>query len=139
MLGTKWQSVTGRLRSVSVGMSGVWGVSPKNEVMVRDGTWELPGEAEGSGWSKVDGMMVSVSSGAGGMVWGVSEDGGLWYRSNVSGASPMGTNWYRLNDGLDLGWKSVALLGHNMWAIDSKDFLLMRDNVKQANIEGIRQ
>ena len=32
VLGTKWQSVTGRLKSVSVGQSGVWGVSPKNEV-----------------------------------------------------------------------------------------------------------
>ena len=50
MLGTKWQSVTGRLRQVvfapnyvtlsiktillqiSVGQAGVWGVSPRNEV-----------------------------------------------------------------------------------------------------------
>ena len=136
MLGTKWQSVTGRLRSVSVGLAGVWGVSPRHEVMVRDGTWGLGGEAEGTGWTRVDGMMVSVASGDNGMVWGVSEDGGLWYRSNVSQASPMGTHWFRINDGLDMGWKNVALLGHNMWAIDSKDSLLVRDNVKQDNIQG---
>ena len=84
MLGTKWQSVTGRLRQISVGQAGVWGLSPRNEVMVRDGTYDLPGEAEGSGWTKVDGMMSRVSSGDQGMVWGVSEDGSLWYRANVS-------------------------------------------------------
>ena len=32
-IGSKWQSVTGRLAHVSVGLSGVWGISPKNEVI----------------------------------------------------------------------------------------------------------
>ena len=31
-MGTKWQSVTGRLAMVSVGWSGVWGVTPTQEV-----------------------------------------------------------------------------------------------------------
>ena len=32
VLGTKWQSVTGKLKHISVGQAGIWGVSPKNEV-----------------------------------------------------------------------------------------------------------
>ena len=32
VLGSKWQSVTGRLKHISVGQAGVWGISPKNEV-----------------------------------------------------------------------------------------------------------
>ena len=95
MLGNKWQSVTGRLKEISVGLAGVWGLSPSNEVMYRDGTWHLPGEAEGSGWTKVDGVMQTIWSSDGGL-WAVSQDGGLWYRHNLSQATLMGTNWYRL-------------------------------------------
>ena len=32
VLGSKWQSVTGRLKHITVGQAGVWGISPKNEV-----------------------------------------------------------------------------------------------------------
>ena len=32
-IGSKWQSVTGKLSHISVGQAGVWGVSPKNEVL----------------------------------------------------------------------------------------------------------
>ena len=32
VIGTKWQSVTGRLNFISVGQAGIWGISPKNEV-----------------------------------------------------------------------------------------------------------
>ena len=42
-MGTKWQSVTGRLRQVSVGQAGVWGVSPSNEVGLKG----LPVNEEG--------------------------------------------------------------------------------------------
>ena len=60
ILGNKWQSVTGRLRSISVGLAGVWGLSPRNEVLLRDGTFQLLGEAEGSGWTKVEGIMKAI-------------------------------------------------------------------------------
>ena len=33
-IGSKWQSVTGRLSHITVGQAGVWGISPKNEVWV---------------------------------------------------------------------------------------------------------
>ena len=44
------------------------------QVMYRDQTYDLPGDAEGSGWSKVDGMMVWLRSGDK-IVWGVSANG----------------------------------------------------------------
>merc|ERR1719244_2534975 len=62
-IGSKWQSVTGRLSHITVGQAGVWGISPKNEVMYRDQTYDLPGDAEGTGWTKVDEE--------GGCLWGV--------------------------------------------------------------------
>ena len=39
-------------------------------------------------------MMKDVTS-CDGMVLGVSEDGGLWYRANTSQGTPMGSNWFR--------------------------------------------
>ena len=95
-IGSKWQSVTGRLSHISVGRAGVWGISPKNEVMYRDGTYDLPGDADGSGWSKVDGMMVWLSSGHN-IVWAASANGALWYRAGIDQSCPMGTNWYRMD------------------------------------------
>ena len=95
VLGNKWQSVTGRLKEISVGLGGVWGLSPSSEVMYRDGTWLLAGEGEGTGWTKVDGVMQAIWSCEGG-VWAVSEDGALWLRRNVSQVTPLGTHWSRI-------------------------------------------
>jgi len=134
VLGTKWQSVTGRLCQISVGQAGVWGVSPRNEVMFRDGTWDLPGEAEGTGWTKVDGLVRSVSVGSE-QVWAVSEDGALWSREGLGPGTPMGTHWLRIQDGHDLGWRMVDMLGSSLWAVDSRDCLMVRDNATQDNID----
>ena len=32
-IGTKWQMITGRLRMVTVGLAGIWGVTPDQEVL----------------------------------------------------------------------------------------------------------
>ena len=85
---------------------------------------------------QVDGMMKSISS-CDGQVWAVSEDGGLWYRANVSLGTPMGSNWFRVEEpGLELGWRTVACRDGVMWAVDGKEGLLVRCNVSQDNIEG---
>ena len=54
-----------------MGQAGVWGLSPRGEVMYRDGSQGLPREAEGSGWTKVDGILSWICSGEDGLVWGV--------------------------------------------------------------------
>ena len=66
------------------------------QVMFRDGTYDLPGDADGSGWTKVDGMMTWLSSGEN-IVWAVSANGALWYRAGIEQSCPMGTNWFRVD------------------------------------------
>ena len=80
-------------------------------------------------------MMKSISS-CDGQVWAVSEDGGLYYRANVSLGTPMGSNWFRLEEGHELGWRLVASRDGVMWAVDGKEGLMVRCNVSQDNIEG---
>ena len=70
------------------------------------------------------------------LVWGVSEDGGLWYRSGVSQGTPMGTNWFRIQDGLDIGWRMVTMMDSVLWGVDSRDGLMARSNVNIDNIQG---
>ena len=170
VLGSKWQSVTGRLKHISVGQAGVWGISPKNEVnntrldpgnKLRSSVFRSCSEMEHlicqerlraqdgprCQWMidtkmilifshvQVDGMMKSISS-CDGQVWAVSEDGGLYYRANVSLGTPMGSNWFRLEEGHELGWRLVASRDGVMWALDGKEGLLVRCNVSQDNIEG---
>lgn len=141
-IGTKWQSVTGRLQHVSVGQAGIWGISPKNEVMFRDGTYDLPGEAEGSGgWTKVDGMMVWLSSGVN-IVWGVSANGELWYRAGIEQSNPMGTNWFKMQTKTfgdkSVEWKMIAgdTSAGCLWGIEAGDVITVKLGAAKEDIAG---
>jgi len=104
--------------------------------MLRDGTYDLPGDGEGNGWSKVDGMMVWISSGEN-IVWGLSENGELWYRAGISQSIPMGTNWFKMNTGKEknIVWKMVAGEAGLLWGLDTGNKLLARKNATNENIE----
>ena len=39
-------------------------------------------------------------------------------------------------DGLDLGWRMVDMLGSSLWAVDSRDCLMVRENATPENIDG---
>ena len=41
-----------------------------------------------------------------------------------------------IQDGHDLGWRMVDMLGSSLWAVDSRDCLMVRDNATQDNIDG---
>ena len=105
--------------------------------MYRDQTFALPGEAEGTSWSKIDGMMVWVASGVD-IVWGVSENGDLWYRVGVDSNTPMGTNWYKMVTATEnLAWSLVESVGTCLWGLQKgADRLICRQNVTMDNIEG---
>ena len=41
-----------------------------------------------------------------------------------------------VQDGHDLGWRQVECLGSALWAVDTVDCLMVRNNVTPDNIEG---
>jgi hypothetical protein len=102
--------------------------------MYRDGTLELPGEAEGTGWSKVDGLMVWLSSGEG-MVWAGSANGELWYRGGINQNNPMGSNWFKLEarPSVEL-FKLAVAYGGALWAIDAGENLRCKEKATQEHI-----
>ena len=105
--------------------------------MYRDQTYDLPGDAEGSGWSKVDGMMVWLRSGEN-IVWGVSANGELWYRAGIDQYCPMGTNWFKVNTGLEKNreWKMVAGESGCLWGIESPDVVTCKSGAGSQDITG---
>ncbi|GAQ82891.1 hypothetical protein KFL_001280110 [Klebsormidium nitens] len=61
---------TGKLKQISTGAKGHWGVSPSDDVWHWDGTT----------WKNVAGKLKHVASGK--EVWGVSADDQIWKRNN---------------------------------------------------------
>ena len=105
--------------------------------MYRDGTFDLPGDAEGTGWSKVDGMMVSIASGDGN-VWAVSANGEMWYRAGIDQNNPMGSNWFKMDarPAVDT-WKQVmANGGGTLWGIDGSDTVRCKEKATRSDISG---
>ena len=49
--GNTWQRVSGRLKVVSVGQSGVWGVNANDDIFFRTGTYGDP-DSQGTGVSQ---------------------------------------------------------------------------------------
>ena len=86
---------------------------------------------------QVDGMMVWISSGEN-IVWGLSENGELWYRAGISQSIPMGTNWFKMNTGKEknIVWKMVAGEAGLLWGLDNGNKLLARKNATNENIQG---
>ena len=116
--------------------------------MYRDGTFDLPGDAEGSGWTKVsllqlstsllsckvDGMMVWIASCLG-IVWAVSSSGELWYRAGISQNSPMGTNWFKMDTRPNVeAWKQAVMYEGSLWGIDGTEVVRCKEQATQDQI-----
>ena len=109
-----------------------------HKVMYRDQTYGLPGDAEGSGWSKVDGMMVWLRSGDK-IVWGVSANGEVWYRAGIDQYCPMGTNWFKVNTGGEKNkeWKMVAGESGCLWGVENPDIATCKKGADLQDIIGV--
>ena len=130
--------------------------------MYRDGTFDLPGDAEGSGWSKVrliysrysleqgeddifqvssfivssqvDGMMVWISS-CDGIVWALSANGDLWYRAGICQNNPMGTNWFKMETKPNVeSWKQAVMSEGTFWGIDGSEVVRCKEQAAHDQI-----
>ena len=64
---------------MAAGPAGVWGLDAKNQVLFRDGTADDPDDADGSGWTPVDGKFIQLAVGNG-HVWGLGANREFFYR-----------------------------------------------------------
>ena len=92
--GSGWQTKVGKLKKLSCGGFGCWGIG-------RTGTrvW-FKTSLEGSGdvkWELIkDAVLTTVKAGEDGSVWGINANGYLFERQGVSAAMPQGKSWVRV-------------------------------------------
>ena len=81
--------VQGKMKHVSAGESGVWGVSQGGHAYFRKGV--TPFNPKGTDWIKVSGQNFrQVDSGPYGVVYGVSKNGAVRCREKITDDEPKG-------------------------------------------------
>jgi len=125
-LGTTWKSISGKLKQVSVGYCGVWGINSEQSVYLRMNTYGDP-ESEGTGWIKIEGKFRSIYSGED-CVIALASNRDVYYRANafdrgdgsfVATANNEGTHWVKIDQRKDkVIFKHVEAAADTMWAVD---------------------
>jgi len=102
--GSSWERINGRLKHISVGESGVWGVQSDGNVYYRVGTY-LDIDTAGSGWEKVpvpqdkvrNRMTLrkprTVAVGTDMVAITADNEGAIYYREGICSENPTGTDW----------------------------------------------
>jgi len=126
ILGTTWKSISGKLKQVSVGHCGVWGINSEQSVYYRLNTYGDP-ESEGTGWLKIEGKFRSIFSGEN-CVIALASNRDVYFRANafdrndgnfMSTPNDQGTHWVRINQRRDkVIFKHVESSMDTMWAVD---------------------
>ncbi|KAL5254986.1 hypothetical protein ACHWQZ_G014437 [Mnemiopsis leidyi] len=122
--GDSWQQVSGRLKVVSVGQSGVWGVNSNDDIFYRTGTYGDP-DTQGTAWNHIAGKLKWISSGKS-IVFGVNSVDDIFYRAGISESVPIGTHWVQVPGKLS----QIDTYEDFVWGVNSaqKAFFLTLDH-----------
>ena len=76
-MGDGWVKIDGKLKQISSGEFGIWGMNENDEIFYRKGInyYNLKGDS----WEKVSGSLKHISNGIYG-IWGVNKDDNIWIR-----------------------------------------------------------
>ncbi|XP_071746135.1 uncharacterized protein [Lepeophtheirus salmonis] len=125
------------MKSVSVGMGGIWGIRAKDDsVWMRTiGSNKLdPGESScGESWNRMNGGLRQLSVGQN-TIWGINGNGSISVRVGIGKESPGGKEWVAV-DGESMKHVSVSNKGH-VWAVDDKDKIWYRKGACIENVLG---
>ncbi|KAI8505091.1 hypothetical protein Bbelb_172000 [Branchiostoma belcheri] len=130
--GTGWQRVSGGLKFVSVGRSGVWGVNRNDQIYYRTGTYRDEASA-GSGWVRIDGALKQISSGDN-IVWGVNSNDNIYIRQGICWSSPSGTSWRNIPG--KLKQVHVSPTSNQVWGVNSGNNIYRRTGITPSNPAG---
>ncbi|XP_069796167.1 fish-egg lectin-like isoform X2 [Narcine bancroftii] len=109
-----WDTVASRLRYVSCGPLGCWGVSLANGVYHRLNV--RPRSCIGTSWVRVTGQMLMVEVGTDGRVFGVSITQDLYMRKGLTPEKPIGWGWTKIQIG-NLRFKHVSWDLGQLWLL----------------------
>ncbi|XP_014681789.1 PREDICTED: tectonin beta-propeller repeat-containing protein-like [Priapulus caudatus] len=130
--GTKWAEVSGRLQSVGIGDSGVWGVTANSAIFFRRGT-QYHLDTAGPSWVQVPGQLSQLSVGHG-VLWGVNVLFFIFVRRGITTLTPEGTHWERISGSL----KQISVNTHTneVWGVNSNNVIYRRQGITSTNYVG---
>ncbi|XP_078595835.1 uncharacterized protein LOC144872941 [Branchiostoma floridae x Branchiostoma japonicum] len=131
LLETRWESIGGRLKFVSVGSNGVWGVNSNDDIYYRTDTFENAASS-GSGWQHIGGKLKQISSGH--SVWGVNANDDIYIRQGITSSNPTGTGWHRIEG--KLKQLDVSSTAKQLWGVNSGDNIYRRTGITTAEPKG---
>lgn len=111
--GKRWRWIPGRLKFISCGDVGVWGLDFAGRVMYRTGT--RIGYGPGRTWQLVEGKILKQLHTGDDIVWGVDNNNKIHVRLGISDSSPTGTHWLRI--GGNLKYVAVNNIDNSVWGI----------------------
>nr|BAL43194.1 repellent [Solaster dawsoni] len=129
---TSWSQISGRLKHVSVGVSGVWGVNSNDNIYYRGDSY---GEEESNtcaAWVQTEGALKQLDVGKN-VVWGVNGGDNIYYREGISATNPTGADWVQVSGALK--HVSVSQNGH-VWGVNGHDQVYHRIGASNCNQGG---
>jgi hypothetical protein len=86
--------VSGKLKYISCGEYGHWGVNKANLIYFREGVSRS--NPVGTKWRRIPGKLTQLEAGQYGQVWGVNKRGWVYVRTGVTEQVPWGRGWKRV-------------------------------------------
>eukprot|EP00058_Branchiostoma_floridae_P012374 XP_002597862.1 hypothetical protein BRAFLDRAFT_105468 [Branchiostoma floridae] len=150
-----WKAIAGKLKFVSVGTKGVWGVNSNDEIFYREGSgWKpIAGKLkqvssghsvwgvnanddifirQGTTWEKIDGLLKFVSVGPAG-VWGVNANDEIFYRTGTFGnEASAGSGWEKTDGKL----KQISSGDNAVWGVNTNDDIFIREGISSSTPVG---
>ena len=117
-----WSHIAGKLKHVSVGGAGVWGIDDQDRIYHRSGC----------NWTLISGSLKQLDVGNN-VVWGVAHNRYIYYRKGISANDIDGTDWIKI-DGT-LKHVSVSQKGH-VWGVNAHDDIWHRTGASEYNMAG---
>ncbi|XP_028401058.1 fish-egg lectin-like [Dendronephthya gigantea] len=125
LINDQWVDQSDKMRYISNGKAGTWGIRPDYNVLVRDGEkWKsIPSSHQ---------VFVQIDSGSSGVVFGVNDANEIYCRSNITMHSPYGSNWVKVPGTA----KHVSCGDYGCWIVRPDDTVAFRENVTVKHCTG---
>ncbi|XP_046860948.1 fish-egg lectin-like [Xenia sp. Carnegie-2017] len=122
--GTGWKHVSGKLKYISCGALGCWGVNVNDRIFYRSGVSAQ--NCAGTSWTHIGGSLKQIETGAAGDVYGVKSNNVVYRRTGITTASPMGSGWI-----VTLSYASFVTTGlNNKYVLVNGKIFESRDQTK---------
>ena len=118
-----WKKVGGKLKHVSSGGCGTWGVSSNDQI------WYYRGR-----WIRVPGGLKQIDSGPRRIACGVNKADNIYCRTGITGARPYGKGWVRVPG--KLKYISCGAFGH--WGVNKRNDIFFRYGVNPGKPQGTK-